>query len=81
MTRTRPQSPGPQFPSPVETPVFERRESDGTRVLVLLPDLDTLLGVVGFSRSDAIVLNGLHRRRSTAGRCSDGRAGNHLRSH
>jgi hypothetical protein len=33
-------------------------ESDGTRVLVLLPDLDTLLGVVGFSRSDAIVLTG-----------------------
>lgn len=53
MTRTR-----PQFPSPAETPVFERMESDGTRVLVLLPDLDTLLGAIGFSRSDAIVLNG-----------------------
>jgi hypothetical protein len=38
--------------------VFERVESDGTRVLVLLPDLDTLLGVLGFSRSDDIVLKG-----------------------
>lgn len=53
MTRSR-----PQFPSPPDTPVHEYVESDGTRVLVLLPDLDTLLGVVGFSRSDAIVLTG-----------------------
>ncbi|ALK08592.1 hypothetical protein [Blastochloris viridis] len=50
--------PHPQFPSPADTPLFERVESDGTRVLVMMPDLDTLLGVLGFSRSDAIVLKG-----------------------
>jgi hypothetical protein len=47
-----------QFPSPTDTPVFERVESDGTRVLVMLPDVDTLLGVLSFSRSDSIVLAG-----------------------
>ncbi|NJO53691.1 MAG: hypothetical protein HC829_01615 [Bacteroidales bacterium] len=51
-------SPLPQFPDPTETRVSEHVESDGTRVVVILPSLDTLLGVVGFSRSDAIMLPG-----------------------
>ena len=53
MTRSR-----AQFPAPADTPVRDYVESDGTRVLVLLPDVDTLLGVLGFSRSDSIVLPG-----------------------
>ncbi|KAA5599203.1 hypothetical protein [Blastochloris sulfoviridis] len=51
-------SPRPRFPDPTETRVSEHVESDGTRVVVILPSLDTLLGVVGFSRSDAIMLPG-----------------------
>lgn len=56
---TEPASPlFPRFPDVVASDTVA---PDGTRVIVLLPDLETLLGVSSFSSADAIFLPGAPR--------------------
>lgn len=48
----------PPLPAGLGEVVAHRIAADGVREIVLLPEVDTLLGVPGFTRPDAILLPG-----------------------